>query len=327
MGPPPGWFPLLTTYNHPTARRRFASPLFWVRTAPANPIFPTECTAFCAHGMRISVQPARFNVGVGRTAEQVMRFPAKILSGALGTLLTMAGCAGPVEPAWTAPPQVRWPDICIEAFPRTINGYRMLAPAGSTGRFPTVVAVSRVSMAVETVDRHRRQARRSYLSAKPKNEFLGWNNAFDDQMAISEVFPVAQRDLGGWPAEPLQIIASFKALGAGLGLIYAQNELTPDRTEMIGILYEAETATPIAAIHAWAVSITPPEDECKKPLDLWRYDSTALVRQKFEGLVYACMRELILNDQPQRVDAPTGWTPAGPIRPVEWPPRQFRTLP
>jgi hypothetical protein len=283
--------------------------------------------AFCAHGMRISVQSARFGAGAGRIAEQVMRFAAMVLTSALGTLLTVVGCAKPVEPPWTAPPQVHWADIATQAFPTTINDYRMLAPIGSTGRFPTIVAVSRVSVAVETVDRRGRKARLPYLSAKPKNEFLSWNNAFDDQMAISEVFPIAQRDLGGWPAEPLQILASFKALQAGLGLIYAQNELDRDQTEMIGVLYETETATPIAAIQAQAVSITPPEEQRKKPLDLWKYDSKALARQKFEGLVYACIRELILNDQLQKVDVPTGWTPAGPIRPVEWPPRQFRTLP
>lgn len=267
-----------------------------------------------------------------------MRFCSMFLAVAVGAVTMPAGCAGPKEPAWTARPQVCWADVSTQEFPPVVNGYRILQPLGSAGRFPANVAVSRLSIRYEPAILDQagaesayivvktREVRRPYLSKKPKNEFLAWNSTFDDQMAVSELFPIAQRDLGGGPADPLQIIAAFKALKAKLGIIYAVNEKSADRTEMLGVLYETQTALPLAAFHAHAVSITPPEDE-KKPIDLWRYDSKALVREKFERLVYACVHELILNDQPQRVDVPEGWIPERPVLPAEWPPRQFGRSP
>jgi hypothetical protein len=267
-----------------------------------------------------------------------MRLGSMFLAVAVGAVATLTGCARPKEPAWTAKPQVRWADVSTQESPPVVNGYRILQPLGSVGRFPASVAVSRLSIRCEPaildqaapqsayIAAKTRMVRRPFLSKKPKNEFLAWNSTFDDQMAVSELFPIAQRDLGGGPADPLQIIAAFKALEAKLGIIYAVNEKTPNRTEMLGVLYETETALPLAAFHAHAVSIIPPEDE-KKPIDLWTYDSKALVREKFEKLVYACVHELILNDQPERVDVPEGWIPERPVQPAEWPPRQFTRSP
>jgi hypothetical protein len=162
------------------------------------------------------------------------------------------------------------------------------------------------------------------LVRDPRNEFLMWNSAFDDQMAVSEVFPVAPRDLGGAEVDPQQIVAATRALDAGIAMVYAVNELSETETEMFGTLYDTEAAEPIAAFHAQAESITPTEDSDNAP-NLWLVDSKALVRAKFERFAHACVRELILHDQPAPLETPTGWTPAGPIMPVEWPPRRFRT--
>lgn len=191
------------------------------------------------------------------------------------------------------------------------------------GLFPANMSVTRVSLESDEEQEFSTQPR---LYADPRNEFLQWNTAFDDQMAVSEVFPIDQRDLGGGEADPNQILAAFRALHARIGLVYAVNELSETESEMFGILYDNDAAEPIAAIHAQAVSVEPPKDENEKgePTDLWETDSRALVRAKFARQVHACVRELIQKDQPAVVETPTGWTPAGPIRPVEWPPRHPR---
>jgi hypothetical protein len=163
------------------------------------------------------------------------------------------------------------------------------------------------------------------LLTDPRNELLQWNRVLDDQMAVSEVFPVVDRDLGGGEADPEQVLAAFKALDARLGLIYALNELSRDEVEMFGILYDTQSSQALASLHAIEHSKVPPEggpDE--EAVDLWETDARALVRAEFKQLVHRCMRELILSDEPDVVEPPQGWTPAGPTRPVEWPPRPLR---
>lgn len=197
------------------------------------------------------------------------------------------------------------------------DGYQLLLSTSTSGLFPANLAVTRVAIAEED-----EQSGSPMLFADPRNEFLQWNRAFDDQMAISEVFPIDQRDLGGGPAEPEQILAAFRALHARVGLIYAVNEPSPYQSEMYGALYDTHTGGVLASLHARAQS-SPIEDKSVK-LTPWETDSRALVRRKFEKYAYAAIYALIQQDQPTRVDPPAGWTPAGPIKPVEWPPRQRR---
>jgi hypothetical protein len=231
-----------------------------------------------------------------------------------------AGCASShKEQPWTAPPRVEWTDLHAAPIEPQAHGYVSLDAGASTGRFPSAIAVSRVAV------RHSPETpspRETYLPGKPKNEFLMWNSALDDQMAVSEVFPIAQRDLGGGSAVPAQIASAGAALGARLALIYAVNELSPTQTEIIGVLYETGTLTGIAAFHAQAESLPPLEDD-SSPTDAWRLDSQARVRDEFEQIVHRCLRDLIASDRPVRVDVPEGWTPAGPTEPVIWPPRPF----
>ena len=62
----------------------------------------------------------------------------------------------------------------------------------------------------------------------------------------------------------------------------------------------------------------------EESVNLWETDSRALVRERFERLVHACIRELIVQDESETVEPPKGWTPACPTFPAEWPPRRFR---
>ncbi len=237
----------------------------------------------------------------------------------------LSGCAEKRVEVWTPKPLVQWHSVTTQPAELPTNAYRILTPGPTCGLFPAAISVSRV--AVEAGDETTTEGT-PYLLRDPRNESLQWNSAFDDQMAISEVFPIAEQDLGGADAAPEQILAAMHALGARIGLIYAMNELSEMETAMIGALYETATGSPIATFHAQAVSIVPPEGKRKRdPDDLWDSDSKALVRAHFERIVHACVRELIANDQPAEIETPDGWTPAGPIRPVTWPPRPYAIRP
>lgn len=236
----------------------------------------------------------------------------------------IAGCCKEKHTdVWIPRPRVHWEHVCTDPVRPVFDGYRILTPEPTRGLFPASIGVTR--LAVQTMDPHAQTTQPAMLT-DPRNEFLQWNRAFDNLMAISEVFPIVERDLGGCEADPPQIIAATRALHARLSLVYAFNELSSSEAEMLGVLYDTTTAQPVASIHASAVSVVPPkEDEDDDAPDPWETDAHALVRKKFERRVHACIREMIRQDESVAVEAPIGWTPAGPIRPVEWPPRHFRT--
>lgn len=241
------------------------------------------------------------------------------------SLLAFApGCAGKKVNVWTPKPTVHWEQVSTQPIQPVQEGYRILVRQPTRALFPASMAVTRVS--VEPAS-HQGDFHGPVLLTDPRNEFLQWNSTLDSQMAISEVFPIVDDDLGGGGADPEQILAAFRALHARLGLIYAVNELSPVESEMFGVLYDTELSLPIASLHASAVSILPlNEKACRpKPADPFKTDSRALVRAEFDALVHTVIRQLILNDERAPIEVQTGWTPASPTRPVAWPPRAYPT--
>lgn len=242
----------------------------------------------------------------------------KLSIGAI-SLALFVGCASKkkTEEIWVPSPRVHWEDLSQRSIDAPTNQNRILTAEATKGMFPASMAVTRLSIH-EVAEM---QSREPVLVTDPRNEFLQWNSSLDDKMAVSEVFPIFPRDLGGNPANPDQILAAFRALDARLGLIYAVNELSPTETEAFGVLYDVKAAAPIAAIHAKAESILIPETE-KEPtkFDLWKTDSRALARAKFEDSLRQCVRDLISRDQPTELESAEGWKRLSPTRPVEWPP-------
>lgn len=242
---------------------------------------------------------------------------------AVGTLAVLSGCAEKRVEVWTPSPIVQWENVAISPAMPVANGYRLHVPRPTQGLFPASIGITRVAMGDVTVAGGDSQP---HLLTNPRNEFLQWNSALDDQMAVSEVFPVVERDLGGGEATPEQVLAACRGLHAGIGLIYAVNENAPNETEMFGVLYDTSSTAKLASLHVAATSVPLPENMPEdERVNLWETDSHALVRERFEKTLRACIRDLIRQDERAVVEPPTGWTPAGPILPVEWPPHQLRT--
>ncbi len=226
---------------------------------------------------------------------------------------------------WTPQARVHWYDISTKPVPAVTNDYRIIADQPSKGLFPGNIAVTRVALReVKELPADPTGKMQPVILKDPRNEFLHWNHAFDDQLAVAEAFPIDQFALGGGLAVPHQIVAAFHALDARLGLIYAVNEISPVETEVIGTLYDVKRTEPIAIIQAQAHSVVDPDGKKEKRPDLWKTDSHALARANFERLVYHCMRDLILHDEPAEIEEPVGWKPVFPRLPVEWPPNLYR---
>ena len=304
--------------HSPISKR--ARAFFWTSTATANPIFVSKTGRTPRGWTRRTRRPLYGVYGDVMNTEWETKTALPVFAAVMVVGVSVSGCAPKCESTWEPKPRTEWRHIVALPIEPLQDTFRIDAPLPTVGLFPANIAVTRV--AVESVDDTGETLPR--LFADPRNEFLQWNSTFDDQMAISEVFPIDQRDLGGGPAEPEQIVASFRALHARLGLLYAVNQLSPDESEMFGALYDTSSLQPIASFHAHAASIELPKDAENKadPYHLWKTDSRALVRAKFAKMVYTCVRQLVVNDEPSAVEAPTGWMPAGPIRPVEWPPRR-----
>ena len=161
------------------------------------------------------------NVGVGAVA--------------LCSVLVLQGSSQKRDVEWVPKPWVEWKHITDEPVAPLYKEYRVEVLQPTTGLFPANLAVTRVSL--EPQEKYPEFAE-PRLFADPRNEFLRWNSALDNQMAVSEVFPIDQRDLGGGEAEPPGIVSAFRALHARLGLIYAVNELSATETEREKILSE-----------------------------------------------------------------------------------------
>ncbi|MCH9002234.1 MAG: hypothetical protein IIC02_06635 [Planctomycetes bacterium] len=241
------------------------------------------------------------------------------ISAALG-IVGLSGCASSKpqrQEVWIPQPRVTWSEIAPAPIAPAAQGFNLLTTEPTQGLFPASIGVTRVAFAENSKGG---ESRRLCLLRDPRNEFLRWNDAFDDQMPIGEVFPIDQRNLAGAEAHPTLILEVFRTLHARIGFVYAVNELSEDETEMIGTLYDVATGEPLASIHAQAVSLPTPDDDTEAN-DLWDTDSRALVRAAFAGHVYQCIRTLIALDQSAGQESPEGWIPEGPIWPVEWPPK------
>lgn len=241
----------------------------------------------------------------------------------IALMLATTGCATRKKEAiWTPLPPVSWSDIAPSQVVPAANGHRLQLTEPTRGLFPASMAVTR--LAVDQGDGQRQPT----LFTDPRNEFLQWNKSFDDKLALSEVFPIGARDLGGHDAQPQHILAAFRALDARIGLIYAVNDISQLESEVLGVLYDVNTGQPLASVHARETSVTPPEDETPyQRVNLWKWDARALARTQFEKSLRACVLELISRDEPAMIETPEGWKHVAPTRAVDWPPRTPPTHP
>ena len=235
----------------------------------------------------------------------------------LGTI----GCAASQRTAqvWTPPSRVTWQEIGAASGASLQDGFQIVTSGPTRGIFPAAVGVTRIAVR-DNQPAGTSSDGRTLLARDPRNEFLRWNSTFDNLMAISEVFPIDQRNLGGAPAEPVAVLAAVRAFDARLGLIYAFNEISEAEAEMFGVLYDAKLVQPIALLHARAASALTPEQRQSYRANLWENDARALVRDKFEHNLRSCVRELVAADEPAEVIAPEGWAPVPAAIPPAWPP-------
>lgn len=250
-----------------------------------------------------------------------------VAAGLCALQCATAGCAsgtGKQHQPWTPPPRAEWRDLSTQSVEPAMNGHHILLKQPTKGLFPASMAVTRLAVCGS---QNGEETRGPVLLADPRNEYLQWNRALDDKMAVSEVFPIFPRDLAGNPATPDQILRAFRALHARIGLVFAVNEFSESEAEMLGVLFDVRAGQPIATIHARAQSIPEKEAPEAERQNIWKTDAQALVRADFEKSLRDAVRTLISTDQPPEKETTEGWQPIWPTLPVDWPPRDARGYP
>lgn len=244
----------------------------------------------------------------------------------LAALAPLAGCSKPQDQVVrTMRPQVHWEDLAAEPVDDVDDTFANLATEGTDGLFPTSIAVARITVDEENLDE---QHPHVLMQMTPPNDFLSWNALFDNLRYVSESFPLHSHDLGEDAPSAARIVSAAAELTAGLCLVYGRSEASETESEVRGVLYQAQTGKPLAAIHARVA--VPAPDQINRPPEQVRGDDRHrdprfLADLRFQRLVLDCIRDLRRGDRPVVVEPPEGWRPDQPTEPRVWPPPPFGT--
>jgi len=248
----------------------------------------------------------------------------RVLVTLIGVGLAVAGCASKERhPFFPTYPVVSWSALAAGQDVEVSDGYRLLVTEPTQGVFPASIGVARLAGRITN------NGDALLLAMKPDVDFLSWNSRFDDFRSVSEVFPVNAMALDGADVEVSSILASARALRAGLLLVYTEEQNTPEQYDVRGMIYEVKTRRPLASLHASAYVQQPVEPDehysGDDPVhDLDRKDPRLIAIKSFEQHARACLLALMANDEPAETVAPEGWIPDRPIDPILWPPLDER---
>lgn len=205
-------------------------------------------------------------------------------------------------------PVVVWQELVNGTVVPAVNGHHRLAPGGTDGVFPASLSLCRVG-----IDNTSPPGRQLRLALKPPHDLLPWNSVFDALLPISEVFPLAERDMQELEPTVARILEASAGLGADLLLIYSVPTHTSESAaEVKGVLFDVAHGRMLATIHASA-EVFDPELVEPPPLhvegDLSHVDPLVLAERSFEQRMIDCLLDLMIHDRPVNRSVPPGWTP------------------
>lgn len=212
----------------------------------------------------------------------------------------LGACAKPEVPV-TYEPQLALTAL-NEGLTTPAQGYELFASETTRGRFAAPVAIAELAWNAD--------ADALRLTSMQPLEEAYWTQRVRGIDAVRDVLfirPLTTRPEGdSLPA----LCAAAHKLGAPLLLVYAQNAYGPNSAQALGVLYESGTQRVLATFRA-ARTVVDAEgvevclDEEKG--DHREQDARYLAQREFENHVVACLRELILHDQPPATTQPHEW--------------------
>jgi len=221
---------------------------------------------------------------------------------ALTVLVGWPGCADDRHVVCYEPP-VSLEDLA-PGLPVGQNQFQLLADESTVGRFACALAIGKYVPPVPDDGGPLR-----FVALTPAEQ-AWWTEQMRGVTAIRELVflrPISARPDGQSVAA---LCAAAARLQASLVLLYAPGGLGPNSAEVVGVLYEAATRKPLATFHT-ALAI--PDEEGRQqnpsglPGDHREDDARYQAQRQFERQVLACLRELIVRDQPPATTQPHKW--------------------
>ena len=241
-----------------------------------------------------------------------MRLVARIFLPMIALAIVLTGCHRPAPIAYE-------PELTMHALVADIespdNAYRLLAPAQSYGRFPCALAVAK--LAVPT------NAAGSQLTVAPMTPASQafWAQTFRGLSAIRDLRFLSPLSLKPYGDGIDGLLEAAHDTEAPLLLVHVANRFGPNRAQVLGILYDVEARTPLAALHASASYLDEDgEEAAPEPQagDHRASDAAYQAARTFEQRALACLREQAHADTPAPATPDDRWTP---LYPYCWQPR------
>lgn len=221
----------------------------------------------------------------------------------------MAGCDATKPAAKRA--IVRFDDVGVTGSAADVNTFARAETQTSIGRFPAGIGVARVCLEAEG------PAGTPALVLDPLSsaEAPYWNELFDSIDRIRELVLIDPQGVPQRYVTIPQLLASCRKQKGRLCLVYAQNDIADNASQVIGALYDADSGELVGT--AFAEEVVDPKEKRERPADRpdgdeRHMDAHWLAEQKFRQIVRDFVWELINRDREPGAPEEPATTPAIP---------------
>ncbi len=220
---------------------------------------------------------------------------------ALPAALLLAGCATKTADVVVYEPRLT-PDVLAPGIPAAKNGFTLAGDPVSTGRFACPLALARLVPGGPD--------RTPLLTDMPAGEGARWAETLRGVEAVRQLVFVRPTTLRPELQDTAALCESARRLGAPLLLIYTPNQFGPNSAQVLGVLLDTTTCTPVAGLQAEATFLDD-EGQETSPLevegDQRDRDARFQAQRRFEQHLLACLRDLIHRDIPPTATQPSDW--------------------
>lgn len=228
-------------------------------------------------------------------------------------LAVVGACSKPVPPplAYAGPTLASADFGLAEPVQTPGNGYVLLEPGRSQGRFPASLAVVRLDQPcpLAVYDDFLYVADRGWEIASLKQEEAAyWNGLLKRIPQSRSVYVLDRRSVVSPDCNFQEVIQTARLLRMELCLIYGPRMVDDDGAGFCGVLVDVITGRHLAYLesHANSADYEPPRPDRHKR-DQSHQDVNYIAARRFERQVRECVRELISLDTPPATTQPSPW--------------------
>lgn len=191
------------------------------------------------------------------------------------------------------------------------NGFAIIGPHASRGRFPATMAVVRLDKPnplFVTDDPLFVSERGWEVATLPPEQAVWWNTLFKTVPQARAVYVMDRSSVIAPDCGLEQVIEAVRNIKVELCLIYGPRSVPDEHAGLAGVILDSSTGEYLAYIQSQAgfLDFEPPRPDRSK-YDRAHQDVNYLAARRFEQQVRACVIELIAHDQPPAATQPSPW--------------------